>query len=95
VHTPNGLVGARTTDQASRAQRKPVLPVVESGISALWADTRSADREDYVGVALDETISRSDHSLQFRWRVDRLLAELVAIAPPGPRECMQARIERA
>jgi uncharacterized membrane protein len=51
--------------------------------------------EDYVGVALDETIAMSDRSLQVRRRVDRLLAELVAIAPPRRRECLQARMERA
>lgn len=51
--------------------------------------------EDYVGVALDETIAISDRSLLVRRRVDRLLAELVAIAPPGRRECLRARMERA
>ena len=50
--------------------------------------------EDYVGVALDETIAMSDSSLQVRRRVDRLLTELVAIAPPGRRESLQARLER-
>jgi hypothetical protein len=30
-----------------------------------------------------------------RRRVDRLLAGLVAIAPPGRRESMQAQMERA
>ena len=51
--------------------------------------------EDYVGVALDETIAMSAASLQVRPRVDRLLTELVAIAPPGRREPLQARLERA
>jgi uncharacterized membrane protein len=51
--------------------------------------------EDFVGVALDETIAMSDRSLQVRRRVDRLLTELVAIAPPGRRECLQCRLERA
>ena len=50
--------------------------------------------EDYVGVALDETIAMSDSSLQVRRRVDRLLTELVAIAPPGRLESLQARLER-
>ena len=50
--------------------------------------------EDYVGVALDETIAISDSSLQVRRRVDRLLTELVAIAPPGRRESLQARLDR-
>ena len=50
--------------------------------------------EDYVGVALDETIAMSDSSLEVRRRVDRLLTELVAIAPPGRRESLQARLDR-
>lgn len=40
--------------------------------------------EDYVG----ETIAMSHSSLQVRRRVGRLLTELVAIAPPGRRECL-------
>jgi uncharacterized membrane protein len=50
--------------------------------------------EDYVGVALDETIAMSGSSAQVRQRVDRLLTDLVAIAPPGRRACLQARLER-
>lgn len=50
--------------------------------------------EDYVGVALDETIAISGSSAQVRRRVDRLLTDLVAIAPPGRRECLQACLER-
>jgi uncharacterized membrane protein len=50
--------------------------------------------EDYVGVALHETIAISGSSAQVRRRVDRLLTDLVAIAPPGRRECLQARLER-
>ena len=50
--------------------------------------------EDYVGVALDETIAMRDSSLQVRRRVDRLLTELVAIAPPGRRESLEARLVR-
>lgn len=50
--------------------------------------------EDYVGVALDETIAMSDSSWQVRRRGDRLLTELVAIAPPGRLESLQARLER-
>jgi uncharacterized membrane protein len=48
--------------------------------------------EDYVGVALDETIAMRAVSLQVGRRVDRLLTELVAIAPPGRGECLQARL---
>ena len=48
--------------------------------------------EDYVTVALDETIAISDRSLQVRRRAERLLTELVASAPPGRRECLQSRI---
>jgi len=51
--------------------------------------------EDYVGVALDETIAIRDASLQVRRRIDRLLTELVAIAPPGRREALEARLARA
>jgi uncharacterized membrane protein len=51
--------------------------------------------EDNVGVALDETIAMSERSLQVRRRVDRLLTELVAIAPPGRRESLQSRMASA
>jgi uncharacterized membrane protein len=51
--------------------------------------------EDHVGVALDETIAMSADSLQVRRRVDRLLTDLIAIAPPRRRECLQAQLERA
>jgi hypothetical protein len=63
-----------------------------SGRDGLWPSRGATLR---VGVALDETNVLSRRSLQVRRRVDRLLAELVAIAPPGRRECLQARIERA
>jgi uncharacterized membrane protein len=50
--------------------------------------------DDYVGVALDETIASSGSSEQVRRRVDRLLTELAAIAPAARREALQARRAR-
>jgi uncharacterized membrane protein len=55
---------------------------------------RPASWEDYVGAALDETIDASGSQAQVRRRVDRLLTDLVAIAPPGRRESLQTRLER-
>ena len=55
---------------------------------------RPASWEDYVGTALDETIEASLSQAQVRRRVDRLLTDLVAIAPPGRRESLQTRLER-
>jgi uncharacterized membrane protein len=51
--------------------------------------------EDYVGVALDEIIVIADASPLVRQRVDRLLTELVAIAPAGCEEALNTRLERA
>jgi uncharacterized membrane protein len=51
--------------------------------------------EDYVGVALDETIEVSSAHGQVRRRLDRLLTDLVAIAPAGRQESLEARLERA
>ena len=51
--------------------------------------------EDYVGVALDEIIALDRASPLVGGRVDRLLTELVAIAPAGREEALQARLERA
>jgi hypothetical protein len=81
--------------------RSAVLPrkCGATGRSSNPGDAHSGRRFDsarvHVGVALDETIVMSDRSLQVRRRVDRLLTELAAIAPPGRRESLQARIERA
>jgi uncharacterized membrane protein len=50
--------------------------------------------EDYVAVALDEIIAIAGSSWQVRRRVDRLLADLIAIAPADRAEALQARIER-
>jgi uncharacterized membrane protein len=51
--------------------------------------------DDYVGVALDEVIAIVGSSPLVRQRVDLLLTELVAIAPAGCEEALQARLERA
>jgi uncharacterized membrane protein len=55
---------------------------------------RPTSWEDYVGVALDETIEAAGSQAQVRRRIDRLLTELIAIAPPGRRESLQARLQR-
>ena len=55
---------------------------------------RPASWEDYVGVALDETIAASGSQAQVRRRVDRLLTDLIAIATPGRREALQTRLDR-
>jgi uncharacterized membrane protein len=51
--------------------------------------------EDYVAVALDEIIAVAGSSWQVRPRIDRLLTELLAIAPAGRAEALQTREERA
>jgi len=50
--------------------------------------------EEYVAVALDEIIAMAGSSWQVSRRVDRLLADLIAIAPADRAEAVQARIER-
>jgi uncharacterized membrane protein len=55
---------------------------------------RPASWEDYVGVALDETIEASGPQAQVRRRIERLLTDLIEIAPPGRRESVQARLAR-
>jgi uncharacterized membrane protein len=51
--------------------------------------------EDYVAVALDEIIAIAGSSSHVRLRIDRLLTELLAIAPADFAEALQVRIERA
>jgi uncharacterized membrane protein len=51
--------------------------------------------EDYVAVALDEIIAIDGFSAQVRRRVERLLTDLIAIAPAGRADVLRARIERA
>lgn len=52
--------------------------------------------EDYVAVALDEIIAIDGSSWQVRRRMDRLLTDLIAIAPAERAEPLRARrIERA
>jgi uncharacterized membrane protein len=48
--------------------------------------------DDYVAVALDEVIASSQSSPQVGARVDRLLAELAAIAPEGRAEPLLSRL---
>jgi uncharacterized membrane protein len=51
--------------------------------------------EDYVAVALDETIAIAGSSEQVRQRVERLLTELIAIAPTDRAEALRVRLDRA
>jgi uncharacterized membrane protein len=51
--------------------------------------------EDYVSVALDEIIAIVGSSPLVRRRVERLLTELVAIAPADREPALEARLERA
>jgi uncharacterized membrane protein len=51
--------------------------------------------EDYVAVALDEIIAIAGSSWQVRPRIDRLVTDLIAIAPTERAEALQLRIERA
>jgi uncharacterized membrane protein len=51
--------------------------------------------EDYVSVALDEIIEIGGSSPLVRGRVERLLVELVAVAPADREEALRARLERA
>jgi uncharacterized membrane protein len=51
--------------------------------------------EDYVAVALDEIIASARSSWQVRRRLDRLLTDLIAIAPAEHAEALRARTERA
>lgn len=48
--------------------------------------------EDYVSVSLDEIIDSGLKSVQVRRRLDRLLDDLVAVAPPPHREPIERRL---
>jgi uncharacterized membrane protein len=50
--------------------------------------------EDYVSVALDEIIAFAGSSWQVRRRVERLLTDLMSIAPAERAEALQTRVER-
>jgi uncharacterized membrane protein len=50
--------------------------------------------EDYVSVALDEIIAIAGASPLVRRRIERLLTELLAIAPASREDALQARLER-
>lgn len=51
--------------------------------------------EEYVAVALDEIIVSAGSSSPVRRRVDRLLTELIVIAPTERAEALEARLDRA
>jgi len=51
--------------------------------------------DDYVTVAVDEITATASSSRPVRERVDRLLTELIAIAPAGRAEALQARVGHA
>ena len=51
--------------------------------------------EDYVAVALDEIIAIGRSSWQVRPRLERLLTDLIAIAPTEHAEALHPRLERA
>jgi uncharacterized membrane protein len=51
--------------------------------------------DDYVAVGLDEILATASPSWQVRQRVDRLLTDLIAIAPAERAEALQARIDPA
>ena len=51
--------------------------------------------DDYVTVAVDEIIGTASSSRPVRQRVERLLTELIVIAPAGRAEALQARVEQA
>jgi uncharacterized membrane protein len=48
--------------------------------------------EEYVGLALDEIVSTSSTSLQVRRRLERLLVDLIAFAPPQRRAAVERRL---
>ena len=48
--------------------------------------------EEYVAVALDEIIAIAGASLQVRGRIERMLTELLAIAPEARAESLRARM---
>ena len=60
----------------------------------LRAQLRPASWEDYMSVALDETVDASGSQTQVRRRSDRLLNELLAVAPAGRRPSLQNRLDR-
>jgi uncharacterized membrane protein len=51
--------------------------------------------DDYLTVAVDEIIATASSSWPVQRRVDRLLTELIAIAPTERAEALRARMERA
>jgi len=50
------------------------------------------DWDEYVGLALDEIISFGADSSQVRARLDRLLVDLIAVAPPARRFPLESRL---
>ena len=52
------------------------------------------DWDEYVGLAIDEVIDSSSASTQARARIERLLADLIALAPPTRRDPLESRLLR-
>jgi hypothetical protein len=48
--------------------------------------------DEYVGLAVDEIISVGSGSLQVRWRRERLLEDVAALAPPQRRAVVERRL---
>jgi uncharacterized membrane protein len=50
--------------------------------------------EEYVALAVDEVISMGSDSIQVRTRLERLLEDLVALAPPDRRPALEQRLRQ-
>ena len=50
------------------------------------------DWDEYVGLALDELINSSTVSTQAQARIEHLLADLIALAPPARRHPLESRL---
>ena len=74
--------------------RELAVGTIRDADGELRVRLRPASWEDYVGVALDETIDASGSQTQVRRRIERLLTELLAIAPAGRQESLQTRLGR-
>lgn len=48
--------------------------------------------EEYVGLAVDEIISMDSGSIQVQGRLERLLEDLAALAPPQRRAAVERRL---
>jgi uncharacterized membrane protein len=68
------------------------LAVVDGGDRTPRVVVKLPTWEDYLSVALDEIIGMGYSSIQVGRRLDRLLEDLVAIAPPRHREPVEGRL---